>query len=311
MSLSHVADLALEPDRRPVLGRKSPLDNPPHSQAACQSIIFPRQPVAELSGLTARISRSREDIALAQKLRFEVFYQEMGARNCAASGETSLSLDMDAHDAHCHHLLVEDASLAPGNQVVATCRFLLQASLPSTPKPEHGFYSRNEFDIAPMLKRQQGLVFMELGRSCVRSAYRGKRTIELLWAAIWACARFSKADVMFGCASFDGTVPARHAEALSFLHHHRRATGDWAVDGHRDKTCTLDWMPAEAINPRQALRAMPPLIRGYLRLGAMVGNHAFVDRQFATTDVLIILPVSHLNPRYVNYYGENASRHVL
>ena len=108
--------------------------------------------------------------------------------------------------------------------------------------------------------------------------------------------------------TFPGVVPAEHALALSFLHHNIRARDDWAVSARPELHRTMDLMPAEAINAKKALAALPPLIKGYMRLGAMVGDGAVVDHAFRTTDVLIVLPISNISGRYLNYYGADAGR---
>jgi putative hemolysin len=138
--------------------------------------------------------------------------------------------------------------------------------------------------------------------------YRTKRTVELLWQGNWAYSVKHGLDVMFGCASFHGSVPELHALALSFLHHNALAKDDWAVKAAGPHARNMDLMPAEAANPKRALMAMPPLIKGYLRLGAMIGEGAVVDHPFGTTDVLIVLPVESISSRYVNYYGAGAER---
>ncbi|HAO2891969.1 TPA: ornithine-acyl-ACP acyltransferase, partial [Escherichia coli] len=125
---------------------------------------------------------------------------------------------------------------------------------------------------------------------------------------IWSYCRYHSIDVMFGCASFQGTVPAAHALPLSFLHHNCRATPDWDVQALPSLYQPMDLVPSEAVNPKVALFAMPPLIKGYLRLGAMIGDGAVVDHDFGTTDVLIILPVSRISTRYVSHYISNAKR---
>jgi len=113
---------------------------------------------------------------------------------------------------------------------------------------------------------------------------------------------------MIGCASFPGVLPEQHALALSFLYHNVVAKDDWAVGALPSLARTMDLMPVEAVNPKKALMAMPPLIKGYLRLGAMVGSNAVVDHAFNTTDVLIVLPIASISDRYVNYYGADAGR---
>ncbi len=171
-----------------------------------------------------------------------------------------------------------------------------------------GFYSAGEFDVAPLIERHAGLRFLELGRSCVLKPYRSKRTVELLWQGIWAYVLRHGLDVMIGCASLEGTDPARLALPLSFLHHTARATGDWAVSALPDRRVDMNLMPKEALDLRAALHALPPLVKGYLRLGAQIGDGAVVDHQFNTTDVLIVMPVAAISERYVSYYGADAGR---
>jgi putative hemolysin len=144
---------------------------------------------------------------------------------------------------------------------------------------------------------------MELGRSCVLKPYRNKRTVELLWHGLWTYVREHKVDVMIGCASFEGTDPAAHATALSFLHHNALAPSEWRCRAHEHLYVPMDRIGKDEIDAKAALKAMPPLIKGYLRLGAFVGDGAVIDRQFGTTDVLIILPVEKIDPRYFEYFG--------
>jgi putative hemolysin len=115
--------------------------------------------------------------------------------------------------------------------------------------------------------------------------------------------REHKVDVMIGCASFEGIDPAEHAMALSYLHHYARAPEDWRCAAHAHLHQSMDLLPKDKIDLKRALKAMPPLIKGYLRLGAFVGDGAVIDRQFGTTDVLIILPVEKIDPRYFEHFG--------
>jgi len=214
--------------------------------------------------------------------------------------------DIDAWDAICDHLLVLDRSVEgdPEDQIVGTYRLLRH----EIARGHGGFYSATEFDVETLMSRHPGKRFMELGRSCVLPEYRTKRTVELLWQGCWAYALMHRVDAMFGCGSFPGIRPEEHALALSFLYHNAVARGEWAVRARPELYREMDLMPVEAINPRKALAAMPPLIKGYLRLGAMIGEGAVVDHAFNTTDVLIVLPISSISDRYRNYYGADAGR---
>jgi putative hemolysin len=144
---------------------------------------------------------------------------------------------------------------------------------------------------------------MELGRSCVLEPYRNKRTVELLWHGLWTYVREHGIDVMIGCASLPGTDPDQHAMALSFLHHNALAPPEWRCRAHDRLYVPMDRLPRDEVDAKSALKALPPLIKGYLRLGAYVGDGAVIDRQFGTTDVLIILPVEKIDPRYFEHFG--------
>jgi L-ornithine Nalpha-acyltransferase len=262
--------------------------------------------LGRIATLEVRLADSFDEVAAAQELRFKVFYDELGARHHEASA--SEARDQDRFDAVCDHLLVVDTAIAGSvrEQIVGTYRLL---------RAEHaeragGFYSAEEYEVEALIARKPGRHFLELGRSCVLPEYRSKRTVELLWQGIWAYCRRHGIDVMLGCASFQGTTPAAHALPLSFLHYHCRATPDWDVRALPHRYRAMDLMPREAVSPKAALMQMPPLIKGYLRLGASIGDGAVIDRDFGTTDVFIILPVENISSRYISYYGQEADRFV-
>jgi L-ornithine Nalpha-acyltransferase len=263
--------------------------------------------LGRIGPLEVRLALDGAEIAAAQAIRFRVFHQEMGARS--ASLGVPEEHDADRFDAICDHLLVIDTSL-PGSgrdRIVGTYRLLPQERAIAA----GGFYTEDEFELKSLLGRHPTRRFLELGRSCVLPAYRSKRTIELLWQGIWAYCRRRDIDVMTGCASFPGTVPAAHAEALSFLAHHCQAEGEWAVRAKAERYAPMDLMPREAIDAKSALSAMPPLIKGYLRLGARFGDGCVVDRDFSTTDVLVVLPIEAISERYIAYYGAEAERFAV
>lgn len=272
--------------------------------AAALTAKSSRDVLGQIGSLMVRLAASDEELRAAQKLRYDIFYREMGASHADPSAMEER--DSDRFDAVCDHLLVIDSTL-PGStcdQIVGTYRMLPQ----DVAGTAGGFYSEDEFELGALVARHTGRRFLELGRSCVLPAYRSKRTIELLWQGIWAYCRRHDIDVMTGCASFPGTVPAAHAEALSFLHHFARAEGAWAVRAHEQRFSTMDLMPAEAVNMKAALAALPPLIKGYLRLGAKFGEGCVVDRDFGTTDVLVVLPVEAISQRYLSHFGTEAER---
>jgi len=257
----------------------------------------------KLGSLEVRLAYKKSEIRRAQRLRYKVFYEEMSAIPGALAMLSRR--DEDAYDAVFDHLLVIDRGDAGDGRrwrrpkVVGTYRMLRQ----EVADLHDGFYTQGEYDIAPLLAAKPDYSFMELGRSCVLKPYRNKRTLELLWQGVWSYVREHGADVMVGCASFEGTDPSAHAEALSFLYHTALAPDDWRVRAHEHLHVDMNMMPREQVNARKALKALPPLIKGYLRVGAYVGDGAVIDHQFGTTDVFVIMPVEAINSRYFDHFG--------
>ncbi len=263
--------------------------------------------LGRLGMLEVRLARTSAEIRRAQKLRYDVFYKEMSA--VADTARYFVGRDIDLFDAVCDHLLVIDRGAAgprKGSAIVGTYRLLRQ----DIAERAGGFYSASEFDVGSLVARHRNLKFLELGRSCVQPPYRNKRTVELLWHGIWTYVLEHRIDVMIGCASLDGTDPDRLALPLSFLHHYARAPESWRTAALPHRYLELNRMPKAAVAPKTALQLLPPLIKGYLRLGAFVGDGAVIDRQFGTTDVLIILPVSAISERYLAHFGPGAERHA-
>jgi len=261
--------------------------------------------LGRLGTLEARLAQSKRDIKQAQKLRYKVFYKDGTA---IADAKTLLARrDKDAYDRICDHLLVIDHDAKPAlngkQRVVGTYRLLRQ----EIAERHGGFYTENEFDISGLTQRHAELRFLELGRSCVLPAYRNKRTVELLWQGIWSYVRRHRFDVMIGCASLNGTDPDRLALPLSFLHHFAPAPEAWRARPHPSRRVEMNRMERRAIDPKAALHELPPLIKGYLRLGAFIGDGAVIDYQFGTIDVLIVLPVSVIKSRYIAHFSPEAA----
>jgi L-ornithine Nalpha-acyltransferase len=269
----------------------------------------PKPPLGRLGGLEVRLAQSAAEIRRAQALRYRVFYREMSA--VADRRTLILRREADPFDLICDHLLVIDRTRPRSRfrnlpEVVGTYRLLRQ----EVAVRNGGFYTEGAFDLTGLLERQAGLRFLELGRSCVLAPYRTKRTLELLWHGVWSYALQHGSDVMIGCASFEGTDPDEIAAALSFLHHHARAPDGWDVRARGPDRVEMNRLPASQLDAKAALRMLPPLIKGYLRLGAYVGDGAVVDGQFGTVDVCIILPVAQIRSRYLNHFGADASRYA-
>ncbi len=256
--------------------------------------------------LIFRLARNASDVEASQRLRYRVFYQEMQAR--ADAEMLASAKDKDRFDPICDHLLViktgpvENGIAVEDGELVGTYRLLRQ----ETAEAHDGFYSAGEFDIAPLLARNRGARFLELGRSCVLKDYRSKPVVELLWQGCWNYVREHRLDVMFGCASLEGTDIESHAEALSFLAYNAAPKPQWHARALDHLYVEMKRKPKDQVDQKSALRALPPLVKGYLRLGCSIGEGAIIDPQFNTTDVLIILPVEQINARYFDRFGKPA-----
>ncbi|WP_421726667.1 GNAT family N-acetyltransferase [Bauldia sp.] len=261
-------------------------------------------PLGRLGSLEVRLARSSEEVKQAQRLRYRIFYEEMSA--VANAKAAFFGRDADPYDKFCDHLLVLDHDVVGEPEIVGTYRLLRQ----EVAQKRKGFYSAGEFQVDRLVGRHSRRSFLELGRSCVLKPYRTKRTVELLWHGIWSYVRRHNLDVMIGCASLEGTDPRRLAPVLGYLRNYAPTPEAWRVQALPGRGVALDGLAGDGVSDIKVLRALPPLIKGYLRLGAYICEEAVVDWQFGTTDVFIVLPVERINTRYINYYGPDASRHA-
>lgn len=260
-------------------------------------------PVLAVSGLLeVRIAETESEVEAAQRLRYRVFYEEMSA--IPTPEMRAQRRDFDKYDAFCNHLLVVDHGVRDENSeaaVVATYR-LLRGEVAAR---HGGFYSASEYDIAPVLKAQPaGTKLLELGRSCVLQSYRSRSiTMQLLWRGLIVYFDRYRTDVMFGCGSLPGTDVDALALPLSYLHHFHRTPETMRVRAWPKLYVEMNRMPKAAIDEKEGLRSLPPLIKGYVRAGAYIGDGAVIDKQFGTTDVLIYFPVSHIDARWREHFA--------
>jgi L-ornithine Nalpha-acyltransferase len=260
-------------------------------------------PVLATSGsLEVRLAETEHEVEAAQRLRYHVFYEEMSAIPTAEM--RAAGRDFDKFDDVCDHLLVVDREILDEDgqpMVVGTYRLMRDVDATRA----GGFYTAGEYDISPMLKGlPEGTRFLELGRSCVLKTYRARSsTMQLLWKGLMAyVARFS-IDLMFGCASLGGTDVEALALPLSYLHHFHSMRADILVHARPERRVDMDLIAKSAIEPREALRSLPPLLKGYLRAGASIGEGAVIDREFGTTDVFIYFPLATIDARYKSRFG--------
>lgn len=265
--------------------------------------VLEQWPVLATSGaLEVRLAETEPEVEAAQRLRYQVFYEEMSAIPSPAMREHRR--DFDRFDEYCDHVLVVDrATMDDEGQpmVVGTYRLIRDAEA----RRAGGFYTSGEFNISRLLASDAlGGRVLELGRSCVLKAYRAKPiTMQLLWRGVMVCvARFS-IDTMFGCASLQGTDADAVALPLSYLYHYYPMPEAIRVRARPELYVPMNRMPKDAIDVREARRALAPLIKGYLRAGAQIGDGAVIDRQFGTIDVFIYMPIAGMDSRYRHRFG--------
>lgn len=261
--------------------------------------------LARAGSLELKFAITRKEIRALQKMRYRVFFEQGGA--VADPFTRAQRRDNCPFDRLCDHIVVVDHDYVTRMgrrkpRIVGAYRVLRQdvTGCPSR------FYAANEFDIADLVGRHPDKRFMELGRSCVLPEYRARRVLELLWRGVLAYVQHHNIDVMFGCASLPGADPHAHQSALQFLRTHAQADGHWRA---RSKMSAPTPVHQEGSNSRmqapdrRTLASLPPLIKGYLRLGAMFAEDVFVDHAFGTTDVLVVLPVERIGSRYIKHFG--------
>lgn len=257
--------------------------------------------LGRIGALETRLARSKSEIRKAQEIRYQVFYDEMGA---TANRRTKLrKRDKDKFDKYCDHLLVIDRT-NDNEKIVGTYRLLPDYQA----RQLGGYYTQSEFEIPSLLKADSNQRMLEVGRSCILKSHRTKRTMELMWQGLWSYVLKNKIDVLFGCASFQGVDIRRHAEALSWLANNVNLDESEELRALTTDSIDLRTLRSNFDDPRKAMAGMPPLLKGYLRLGAKIGPQAVIDHQFGTVDVLVVLKVKDIAPRYLTHYGNDASR---
>jgi len=244
--------------------------------------------------LRVHLAGSPDEVHAAQTLRYRIFYTEMKAS--PSQEAVALGRDFDRYDEACDHLLVTDADPDSGVRVVGTYRLLRRAAAQRC----GGFYSEDEYDLGKLLEFPGEI--LELGRSCVDPGYRNRAVMQLLWQGIAGYVYRHRIGLLFGCASLPGTEPETMKRALAYLHHHHLAPEHLRPRALPGRYVAMDRMPIEAIDCAAAWQELPPLIRGYLRVGGRVGDGAVVDHQFNTTDVCMVLETEHVAARYLRHY---------
>ena len=247
--------------------------------------------------MCVRLAETEEEVKAAQRLRYNIFYKEMRAQPSAEI--MRLERDFDHLDALCDHLLVIDSSQTGNDAVVGTYRLITRQMAIKA----GGFYSASEYDVG-CLEAYQGEV-LEVGRSCVAPDYRTGTTMQMLWRGLANYAFLHEIELLFGCASFHGTDVSKLHRALAYLHHYHLAPAEIRPRALPSRYVEMNNIPLEQIDVKEALAEMPPLIKGYLRIGGVASAGAVIDWQFNTTDVCMIVKMEMLTDKYKTNYSRS------
>ena len=281
------------PQATPPASQTPAAASPSLSQTAELPVRRPFKPVVAGSQVI-RLAASPTEIDAALALRYRVFYDEMGAR--PSPKMEAKHRDFDQYDEVCDHLIVVDRSRPRDDQVVGTYRFMRREHA----RTVGAFYTASEYNISLLLAFRGAL--MELGRSCVDASYRDRATMQLLWRGVAEYVNAYDIKLMFGCASLPGTDLDRLSTQLSYLYYYHLAPEAVRTRALPNRFTDMCLLPKDAINPGRALASLPPLLKGYLRVGGFVGNGAVVDYHFNTTDVCIIVKTDLIAGRYTRHY---------
>ncbi len=247
------------------------------------------------NALHLRLAETEEEVAAAQALRYRVFYEEMSAK--ASAEMAAAKRDFDAFDAYCDHMVVFDSACGAGPEaIIGTYRVMRREAAKRCGR----FYTAGEYDIANLLAYPGEA--LELGRSCIEADHRNGGTMQLLWRGIAEYVLAHDVGLMFGCASLPGVEPAALAVPLSYLYHHHLAPPALRAWALPERRVAMNVIPLADISPRAALHMLPPLIKGYLRVGGFVGEGAVVDHDFGTTDVCVVVKTEWVTDRYIRHY---------
>ncbi len=252
--------------------------------------------------LTLRLAQNERDLRAAQRLRYEVFVEELGASG--ATVDHAARLERDAFDPHFDHLLLIDNRRDPDllQDVVGAYRLLPPENLAAA----GGYYSESEFDLTEL--KASGRRLLELGRSCVHRDMRGGAAMFLLWNGLADYVLERRIEVMFGAASFHGVDAAALAKPLSLLHHFHRAPVGLRVRAQPEHRQEMNLLPIEGFDRVAAMAGVPALIKAYLRLGGHVSDGAWIDREFNTTDVCLVMDTAKMSAKHRDFYIRKKGR---
>ena len=257
--------------------------------------------IADDVSFELRLAQTDRDLRAAQRLRYKVFVQELGGNGPLVDHQNQL--ERDEFDPFFDHMILVDPQRDPDalDDVVGVYRLLPGDRIAAAGR----FYSENEYDLTAL--KASGRRLLELGRSCVHIDYRGSAAMFHLWSGLSDYVAQRDIEVLFGVASFHGTDAAALAQPLAYLHHNHLAPIALRVRARTDHFQAMDVLPLSDIDKTLAQAGIPALIKAYLRLGGFVGEGAWIDHAFNTTDVCLVMDTEQMSVKHRDYYARKQS----
>ncbi|SDJ74411.1 GNAT family N-acetyltransferase [Aliiruegeria lutimaris] len=243
-----------------------------------------------------RLAESEQDMLAAQRLRYNVFVQELHGNGALVDHENRF--ERDRFDPFYDHMILVDTrrDAAALEHVVGVYRLMPGERAAAA----GGFYCAGEYDLGLLVR--SGKRLLELGRSCLHADYRGGMALYHLWNGLGRYVTERDIELLFGVASFHGTDVEALAQPLSYLHHAHLAPPELRVRALEENFTSMNILPEDKLDRVQAVREIPALIKGYLRLGGYVGEGAFIDRPFNTTDICLVMDTEKISEKQRNLY---------
>lgn len=246
-----------------------------------------------------RLARDEAEVRAGQRLRYEVFIEELGGNGALV--DHANRLEIDEFDPYFDHLILYDRA-REGDQAVGVYRVMREDQMARAGR----YYTESEYDVSRL--KASGRRLLELGRSCVHADYRGGQALKRLWQGLLGYVEDNDIEVMFGTASFHGIDMAPLKLPLALLHHYYLAPEELRVRVLPEHYQTMDLLAKTEIDPVAAMREVPALIKAYLRLGGFVGEGAYIDLPFNTTDVCVVVDIARVPERVRAVYARGSSR---
>ncbi|MDR0319590.1 MAG: GNAT family N-acetyltransferase [Rickettsiales bacterium] len=248
-----------------------------------------------------RLAKGKAERKAFLKLRYKVFVEEEGKK--PSEEEKKAREETDSFDKYAEYMLVFHKKKVIGGYRIITKK---------AADENDGFYTETEFDIAKVKKIRGNIA--EMSRACIAKKYRENQlAISMLWLGLGNYILRNKIVAMFGVASFVGLKPVASAQALSYLYYNSLAPKSVRAKALPGKFDRMDILPKEYVDEEKAFAEMPPLVKGYLRLGAEFGQGVFMDEPFNCYDIFVTLQTRKISKVYQKRFlgNEAALDHLI